>query len=270
MLNHGATGTEIAEDLQLPPALESAWHARGYYGSVSHNVKAIYQRYMGWFDGNPTSLWPHPPQAVATRYVEVIGGQQAVLDKAKAYAQAGDLRFAAELLKHAVFAQPDDSTAKEALAEVYERLGYGAENATWRGFYLSGALELRHGVKPPAVGDLGAGMASALTVEQLFDTLAIRVDGPRATAESLVIDWYFTDTDTTVRLALSNGALIQTENPTIPANADLTLTLTKASLLGLLAGHGLDGVEYTGDPAALSKLMGLLDTPDPAFPIVTP
>jgi alkyl sulfatase BDS1-like metallo-beta-lactamase superfamily hydrolase len=270
MLNHGATGTEIAEDLQLPPALESAWHARGYYGSVSHNVKAIYQRYMGWFDGNPTSLWPHPPQAVATRYVEVIGGQQAVLDKAKAYAQAGDLRFAAELLKHAVFAQPDDTTAKEALAEVYERLGYGAENATWRGFYLSGALELRHGVKPPAVGDLGAGMASALTVEQLFDTLAIRVDGPRAAAESLVIDWHFTDTDTTVRLALSNGALIQTENPTIPANADLTLTLTKASLLGLLAGHGLDGVEHTGDPAALSKLMGLLDTPDPAFPIVTP
>ena len=127
MLNNGATGTEIAEDIELPPALQTAWHARGYYGSVSHNVKAIYQRYMGWFDGNPSSLWAHPPQAAATRYVDVIGGPQAVLDKARAYADGGDLRFAAELLRHAVFADPDDSAARDALAEVYQRLGFGRE-----------------------------------------------------------------------------------------------------------------------------------------------
>jgi len=270
MLNNGATGMEIAEDFQLPPGLEAAWHTHGYYGSVSHNLKAIYQRYMGWFDGNPTSLWQHPPQAAATRYVEVIGGQQAVLDKAKSYADAGDLRFAAELLKHAVFADPGDAAARGALADVYQRLGYGAENATWRNFYLTGALELRHGVKPPPIASLGAGMAAALTIEQLFDTLAIRIDGPRAATDSLVIDWHFTDTGATVRLALSNGALIQTENPRTKAAPNLTLTLTKPQLLGLLAGHGLDGIEHTGDPAALSKLMGLLDTPDPAFPIVTP
>ncbi len=270
MLNKGSTGMEIAEDFQLPPALEAAWHTHGYYGSVSHNVKAIYQRYMGWFDGNPTSLWQHPPQAAAARYVDVIGGQQAVLDKARSYADSGDLRFAAELLKHAVFADPDDTTAREALAGVYERLGYGAENATWRSFYLSGALELRHGIKPAPLGDLGAGMAAALTVEQLFDTLAIRVDGPRAASQALVIDWHITDTGSTVRLALSNGALIQTENPKGKVAADLTLTLTKAQLLGLLAGRGLDGTEHTGDPGALTKLMALLDTPDPAFPIVTP
>jgi alkyl sulfatase BDS1-like metallo-beta-lactamase superfamily hydrolase len=270
MLNNGATGTEIAEDLPLPPGLEAAWHTHGYYGSVSHNLKAIYQRYMGWFDGNPTSLWQHPPQAAATRYVEVIGGQQAVLAKARAYADAGDLRFAAELLKHAVFADPDDDAARDALAGVYQRLGFGAENATWRSFYLTGALELRHGVKPPAVADLGAGMAGALTIEQLFDSLAIRIDGPRAAAESLVIDWHFTDTGTRVRLALSNGALIQTQNPRTQAAVDLTLTLTKPLLLGLLAGRDLDGIEHTGEPAALSKLMGLLDTPDPAFPVITP
>jgi alkyl sulfatase BDS1-like metallo-beta-lactamase superfamily hydrolase len=261
---------EIAEDLPLPPGLEAAWHTHGYYGSVSHNLKAIYQRYMGWFDGNPSSLWQHPPQAAATRYVEVIGGQQAVVAKAKSYADAGDLRFAAELLKHAVFANPDDAAARDALAGVYQRLGFGAENATWRSFYLTGALELRHGVKPPPVGDLGAGMAGALTIEQLFDSLAIRVDGPRAATESLVIDWHFTDTGVTVRLALSNGALIQTQNPRTQAAANLTLTLTKPQLLGLLAGHGLDGIEHTGEPAALSKLMGLLDTPDPAFPVITP
>ena len=119
-----------------------------------------------------------------------------MLDKAAAYADAGDLRFAAELLKHAVFADPDDAAAKDALADVYEQLGYGAENGTWRNFYLTGAQELRDGVKPPAVTDLGAGMAGALTIEQLFDSLAIRVDGPRAAAESLVIDWHFTDIGT--------------------------------------------------------------------------
>jgi alkyl sulfatase BDS1-like metallo-beta-lactamase superfamily hydrolase len=270
MLNNGATGIEIAEDIELPPALETAWHARGYYGSVSHNVKAIYQRYMGWFDGHPSSLWAHPPQAAATRYVDVIGGPQAVLDKAKDYADGGDLRFAAELLKHAVFADPEDSAARDALADVYQRLGFGAENATWRGFYLTGALELGHGVKTPPLGDLGAGMAGALTVEQLFDTLAIRVDGPRAAAESVVIDWHFTDLGTTVRLTLSNGALIQTENPRTQAAADLTLTLTKPQLLGVLTGHGLAGIEHTGDPAVLGRLTALLDAPDPAFSIVTP
>jgi alkyl sulfatase BDS1-like metallo-beta-lactamase superfamily hydrolase len=270
MLNNGATGMEIAEDIQLPPALETAWHARGYYGSVSHNVKAIYQRYMGWFDGNPTSLWQHPPQAAATRYVDVIGGQQAVMDKARGYAEAGDLRFAAELLKHAVFADPADHAARAALADVYQQLGYGAENATWRSFYLTGALELRQGVKAPPIGDLGASLAGALTIGQLFDTLAIRIDGPRAASETLTIDWHVTDVKASVRLELSNGALIQTADPTSQAPADLTLTLTKDQLLGLLGGHGLDGIEHSGDPATLGRLMSLLDTPDPAFPVVTP
>ena len=192
-------------------------------------------------------------------------------DKARAYADAGDLRFAAELLKHAVFADPDDRAARSALADVYERLGYGAENATWRSFYLSGTQELRRGVLPPAVGDLSAGMAGALTIGQWFDSVAIRVNGPRAAAAgSLVIDCQFTDAKTTVRLALSNGALIPTENPRSQASADLTLTLTKAQLPGVLAGHGLDGIEHTGDPAVLGRLTALLDTADPAFPIVTP
>ncbi|MGY1699400.1 alkyl/aryl-sulfatase [Geodermatophilus sp. SYSU D00766] len=269
MLNNGLTGLEIAEQMGLPPGLESAWHARGYYGSVSHNVKAVYQRYLGWFDGHPSSLWPHPPEAAATRYVDVIGGRDAVLEKARRYTGVGDLRFAAELLKHAVFADPDDGEAKEALAGVYERLGYGCENATWRGFYLTGAHELRNGVKPPPL-TMAGGMAAALTVEQLFDTLAIRLDGPRAAAESLVIDWRFTDSGTTLRTALSNGALIQTENPRRAATPDLTVTLTEQDLLGLLAGRGLDGLDHDGDPTALTRLMGLLETADEAFPIVTP
>ncbi|TVT51584.1 MBL fold metallo-hydrolase [Amycolatopsis rhizosphaerae] len=269
LLNNGLTGAEIAERFTLPPALESAWHARGYYGSVSHNVKAVYQRYLGWFDGHPSSLWPHPPEAAAVRYVEVIGGQQAVRDKARRYADEGDLRFAAELLKHAVFADPGDDAAREALAEVYEKLGYGSENATWRTFYLTGAHELRHGVERLPLTP-SRGLLEALTVEQVFDALAIRVDGLRAAAESLVIDWRFTDSGTTVRLALSHGALIQTGNPKSTVRPDLTLTLAKRQLPGLLAGQGLDDIGHEGDLSALTRLRGLLQTPDESFPIVTP
>ena len=270
MLNKGLTGMEIAEDFPLPDALDSAWHARGYYGSVSHNVKAIYQRYLGWFDGNPTSLWQHPPAAAASRYVEAIGGREAILAKAAEYADKGDLRFAAELLKHAVFDDPSDEAGKNALADVYERLGYGAENATWRSFYLAGAEELRKGVQPLTISDLGAGMAGALTVEQLFDTLAIRIDGPKAAEHSIVIDWHFTDGNGHVRLSLSNGALIQTPEPRSKVEADLTLTLTKMQLLGLMGGQGLGDIEQSGDTGVLQTLLGLLDTPDPVFAIVTP
>jgi linear primary-alkylsulfatase len=269
MLNQGLTGLEIAEEFTLPPTLENAWHARGYYGSVSHNVKAVYQRYLGWFDGHPTSLWQHPPQALAIRYVDVIGGVDAVIEQARHYSEDGDLRFAAELLKHAVFADPGNDAAKNALADVYQRLGYGAENPTWRNFYLAGALELRKGITPPAI-DLGSGMAAALSVEQLFDTLAIRIDGPRAADLSLTIDWNFADLDATIRTTLSNGALIQTPNPRSEADVDLTVNLTKPQLLHLMAGGDLSHIDHTGDPTTLQRLLSVLDQPDAAFAIVTP
>lgn len=269
LMNQGLTGLEIAEDMSLPPALAHAWHARGYYGSVSHNVKAIYQRYLGWYDGHPSSLWQHPPTALAQRYVEVLGGIDVVIARGREYTADGDLRFAAELLKHAVFTDPNNPDAREALAEVYTRLGYGSENATWRGIYLTGAKELRGQITAPEL-DLGGGMASALTVEQLFDTLAIRIDGPRAATQSLCIEWHFTDPELTMRTALSNGALIRTRDPRTPAEVDLSLTLTKTQLLDLLAGGDLDAVTTDGDPAALERLFGLLDEQNPAFAIVTP
>jgi len=146
MLNKGMTGAEIAEAIVLPPALENAWHARGYYGSVSHNVKAIYQRYMGWYDGVPAHLWTHPPIEAGRRYVDFMGGADAVVTKARASFDAGDFRWVAEVLNHVVFAQPDHEAARELLADTYEQLGYGSENGTWRCAYLSGAHELRHGV----------------------------------------------------------------------------------------------------------------------------
>ena len=269
LLNEGYTGMEIAEQMELPPALERAWHTRGYYGSMSHNVKAIYQRYMGWFDGNPASLWKHPPQEAAQRYVDCLGGADAVVGQARQYADAGDLRFAAELLNHAVFAHPEHEAAKELLASVYDQLGYGAENGTWRNFYLMGALELRRGAIPPSLSLASPDLIQALTIEQLFDSVAIRVNGPRAWSEALTIDWEFTDEQARYRMTLSNGALIHWSGGG-PGNADLTLTLTKPALLGMLAGGGLDGVKTEGDTGVIQRLLGLLDQPDPGFAIVTP
>ncbi|HEY7014294.1 MAG TPA: alkyl sulfatase dimerization domain-containing protein [Streptosporangiaceae bacterium] len=269
MMNQGHTGSEIAELIEMPPDLERAWHTHGYYGSVSHNVKAVYQRYMGWFDGNPAHLWQHPPAEAAQRYVDCLGGTDAVVAKARQYADAGDLRFAAELLNHAVFADPAAAAAKELLAAVYQRLGHGAENGTWRNFYLMGALELRQGATPPPVDLASPDMLQALTVEQLFDSVAIRVNGPRAWPEALTIDWEFTDERARYRMTLSNGALIHWPGGG-PGEADLTLTLTKPALLGLLAGGGLGGVQTAGDPGVIQRLLGLLDPAEPGFAIVTP
>ena len=266
-MNQGQVGSQIAEDFQLPPGLDSAWHARGYYGSVSHNVKAVYQRYLGWYDGNPAHLWQHPPQAAATRYVKVIGGIEATVAAAQESADGGDLRFAAELASHAVFADPSHQPATQLLAQVLTRLGYGAECATWRNNYLTGAQEL---TQPPFVVAVDtSGMAPALTITQLFDSLAIRIDAPRAWDTTASIRWQFTDLDQTYRMELSNGVL--THYPTARSeSADLVITLTRAQLMGMLIGHEPDGVTFDGDPATLTTILSLTDQPDPAFTIVTP
>ncbi|MEU6442424.1 alkyl sulfatase dimerization domain-containing protein [Streptomyces sp. NPDC047046] len=268
MMNTGRTGIEIAEEIELPPALAKAWHIRGYYGSVSHDVKAVYQRYMGWFDGNPAHLWQHPPQAQGERYVRALGGADQAVATARGFAEEGDLRFAAELASHVVFADPGHESARALLADVLTRLGHGAECSTWRNFYLQGAYELRHPIPHTEIA-LAASMASALSVTQAFDSLAIRVNGPRAWDERLTILWKLTDTGETYRVELSNGVLIHYPDPK-DTSAELTLTLTKPQLLGVLSGHGLDGVTAEGDTGALTRLLAVLDEPDPDFAIVTP
>lgn len=267
MMNQGYVGTEIAEMIEMPPALDSAWHTHGYYGSVSHNVKAIYQRYVGWYDGNPAHLWQHPPEAAGARYVEVIGGIDATVAKAEQFADQGDLRFAAELASHAVFADPNHAAARTVLAEVLTRLGHGSENATWRNCFLSGAAEIHGAEFPPNVS--AAGMAAALTTTQLFDSIAIRIDGKRAWAHTASINWTFTDTGDQYRMELSNGVLIHYPT-TREQPADLTVRLTKPQLLGIVGGAGMDGVDIDGDPRALQSIMESTDAPNPAFPIVTP
>jgi alkyl sulfatase BDS1-like metallo-beta-lactamase superfamily hydrolase len=270
LLNEGYTGPEIAETMEIPPALDRAWHTHGYYGSVSHNVKAIYQRYLGWFDGNPAHLWQHPPVEAATRYVECLGGAAAAITKAKGYLREGDRRFAAELLNHVVFADESNTEARNLLADTYESLGFGAENATWRNFYLQGADELRGGIKPVPMDVAGASdLMTALDVEQLFDAIAIRVNGPRCWDETFAIDWVFTDLGHTYRTTLTNGVLIQDVDPA-NGTPTLTMTLTKAQFLQMLGGAVPADISMIGDASVLPRLLSFLDQPAPNFAIVTP
>ncbi|MBG0564349.1 alkyl/aryl-sulfatase [Actinoplanes aureus] len=274
MINVGMTGPEIAEAIQLPPALEQAWHARGYYGSVSHNVKAIYQRYLGWYDGNPAHLWPHPPAEAARRYVDFMGGADSVVTKARATVDAGDFRWAAEVLNHVIFAEPGHGAARELLADTYEQLGYGSENGTWRCVYLSAAHELRHGSFGTPATTSSADMIAQLTPEQLFAAMAIRVNGPRCWDDEVHVDIQLTDIGRKYRLSLRNGVLTHTAAPQ-PDLADATVTLPSAVLpLAVTVADPAElaaaGVTVEGNTAVFGRLLAALDEPDPDFAIVTP
>ena len=275
LINQGLVGAEIAEILELPPALESAWHAHGYYGSVSHNVKAIYQRYLGWYEGNPARLWGHPPSEAAARYVQALGGIDVAVGEAQAAYDSGDYRWAVEMLDHILFVDEHNSLARTLQADSMEQLGFGAENGTWRNAFLSGAHELRHGkFGTPTV--VSADLLGALTVDQVFDSIAIRVDGPRAWGQHIAICWVITDTATTYQMELRNGTL---NHHTVPSATPETTTysLTRLTLIGLVSGALdlaaalADGtVTCDGDPTAIGQLIALLAPVDPNFSIVTP
>ncbi len=269
-INQGYTGAEIAEIIELPPALVAEWSTHGYYGSVSHNVKAIYQRYMGWFDGNPARLWPHPPREQAERYVAAIGGVERVVELARQAYDDGDFRWAATLLDHAVFTDPDDAAAKALYADTLEQLAYGSENGTWRNFFLSGATELREGnFGTPTTANAPA-ILIQLSPEQLFDAVAITVDGPRAWDLDLAFDLTLTDLGRSFHLTLRNGVLIYVEREP-SGDAPLHITLSKPRLLTLVGGDTTsDGLTVEGDLGVLTKLTDVLDGGDPDFDIVTP
>ena len=275
LLNRGFVASEIAEQLQLPPELEREWHCRGYYGSVNHNLKAVYQRYLGWFDGNPAHLWPHPPEAAAERYVALAGGADALLAHAREAFERGDYRWVTEVVNHLVFAQPDNAEAKELEARALEQLAYGAENGTWRNFFLMGAHELRNGVAGTAT-KVPRDLIVNLSSKQLFDALAIQIDGPRAGELRLTTHWRFTDTDEEYTLTLRHAVLTHRQGaPAGPVDATITTeraalndVLTAAATIEAIAAEGRLTID--GDAAALGNLLGLLDPPDPSFAIVTP
>lgn len=277
LANHGLTPLEIAEDFKLPPTLESEWYTRGYYGTLSHNTKAVYQRYLGWFDGNPANLHKWPPVEAGKRYVAAIGGADAVLDKARSAFDDGDYRWVAELVNHLVFAEPGNEAARNLQADALEQLGYQAESGPWRAFYLTAAQELRNPRPPsdtprPAGGDQVRGLPTS----ELLDSLSVRLDGLKAGARELTFNLKITDTKETFLVTVKNGVLHHEPDKTA-GKADATVSIKRLALATLaLKEKTLDEVlsegaaSIDGDQQAFADLFDLLDVFDFWFEIVMP
>ena len=276
LMNNGLTGVEIAEQLQLPDVLAREWYNRGYYGTMSHNSKAVYQRYMGWYDANPSSLNALPPVAAGTHYLEAMGGADAVIAKADAAAKAGEYRWAAMLLNHVVFANAGNTKAKEMLADVYTQLGYRAEAGTWRNIYLTGAQELRHSVVDAGVQRFSAALVRATPTTMMLDLAAVRFNSERSTGKTFKINLVLSDVNEKHLLTVENGVFIHEEG-IVDDKADATATMKRSDLLEtLLAGVPLTlktttgAVKVSGKSGAYAELVGLIDPVQPNFNVVTP
>ncbi len=277
LMNHGLTATEIAETIRLPRSLEGAWHGRGYYGHIRHNVKAIYQKYLGWYDANPVNLDPLPPVEAGKKYVEYMGGAEALLARATNDFARGEFRFVAQSVSHLVFADPDNQAARALLADTFEQLGYAAESSTWRNAYLFGAQELREGMpKAPPRPPMPRETLAALRTSQLWDVLGIRLNGPKAEGKHIVLNWTFTDTGETFVLTLENCALTHREGAQAEA-ADASFTLARALLDEVIAKQtsfpeaiAAGRVEVRGNGMKLAELMALMDEFPRMFEIVEP
>jgi alkyl sulfatase BDS1-like metallo-beta-lactamase superfamily hydrolase len=277
LANQGYTILEIPEIIELPAELFRAWYNRGYYGSVNHNVKAVYQRYLGFFDGNPANLHPLPPEASGKLYVDLAGGADALLAKAHQAYGEGNYRWVAQVVNHLVFADPDNQAARQLQADALEQMGYQAESGPWRNFYLSGAKELRDGVLDlPAPKAVSPDTVRATPLDMFFDLLAVRLIGPRAAGKTIVLNTHFTDIGERYVLTVENGVLNYARGKHAD-HADASLTTTRATLDQIALGEAtaaekLAAGEATieGDPAKFVEFLSLLDTFEFWFNIVTP
>ncbi len=277
LINAGYTPREIADMVKLPKSLDEYFGARGYYGDVRHNVKAVYQLYMGIYDGNPANLNPLAPQDSAKRYMDLIGGADKAVSAAQGAFDKGDYRWAAELLNHAVFAQPDHKAAKELLARTYDQMGYAAESALWRNAYLTGANELRNG--PPKKGISKADLMDLLMqtpIERFLEAMAGSLDGPAADGKNLKINLVLSDTKESFVLWLEN-AVLHFKPGALASDANATLTLTKGIFIKMIAGTAgvkdtllSDDLKIDGSKIDLVRFFSLIDKAPGTFPIVTP
>lgn len=268
MANHGMNGPEIAEVLKLPPTLEAEWHTRSYYGTLSHNAKAVYQKYLGWFDGNPANLNKHPPEAAGRRYVDAMGGPDRILAEGRRAFDAGDYRWAAEIVGHLVFADPANAEARALQADALEQMGYQAESGPWRDFYLTGAQELR---KPRPKSDTprqaSAGQLRTLPADNLLDALSVRLNGLAAGAQTIGFTVGFTDTGERFAVRVENAVLHHR-----PGEAGPLVELSRGDLVDLVTGaKTLEEADVGGAGAGeLGRLVALLDRFDLWFEISAP
>ena len=275
--NHGLVAAEIAETLELPEEFLANDHTRGYYGDLVHNSKAVYQRYLSWYDGNPANLKKYPPVEAGRRYVELAGGADALLAKARAAFDAGDYRWVVELVNHLVFADPTNQSARDLQADTLEQMGYQAESATFRNAYLNAAQELRYGPPPSAGGPVRArGLLRAMSVEQVFDTIAVRLKSEEVGGQKLFINWTFTDLNEKWALGLSNRTLFHIKGRH-DASAPVTVSMKRMTLIDIViqATTFMDqinegNITIEGDASALLTIFGNLDAFTPAFHVVEP
>lgn len=277
LINHGLTPAEISEAFKMPKSLEDAWHTRGYYGHYRHNVKAIYQRALGWYDGNPARLDPLPPVPLGTRMVEYMGGAGEIIKKAYRDFEAGEFRIVVEVLNHLVFAEPDSEDARLLLADAYEQLGYVSESATWRNAYLFAAQELRLGSgRGQSRPSISPATARSLSVVQLFDYVSVRLNGPKAEGLTRVVNLELSDTGERITLNLENCTLTyESEEHAVRADASLVLdrpTLEALILESISVAQAVqaDKIKVNGRASAFQEILSLMDSYDYMFEIVEP
>jgi alkyl sulfatase BDS1-like metallo-beta-lactamase superfamily hydrolase len=273
----GYTPREIAEQLELPESLGRTFANRGYYGTLRHNSKAVYQHYFGWYDGNPANLDPLPPAEAGAKYVELAGGAASLMQKAQAAYDRAEYRWVAEVVNHLVFADPDNHDARNLLAKAYDQLGYQAESGPWRDVYLTAAFELRHGGP-----DRGIDLASAMDMivhaplERFLDAMAVRLNGPKAEGKNMIINLILTDLGATYVLELENSVLRHSRREPHP-DANASLKITHALYLKMLTGKAgvrdtlfSDDLKIEGNRLDLLAFFKLFDKPEGTFNIVTP
>lgn len=274
MMNLGFTGEEIAARLKLPASLAAEWYDRPFYGSLSFNARAVYQLYMGWYDGNPVHLAPLPPADAGKRYVAAIGGAAKVRALAKTAYDSGDYGWAAELLNRAVYADPKDTEAKTLLSATYQQLAWQSENAPWRNMYLTAAKELQDGV--PKVEIKASPLTDVISTADLFDVLSVRLNAERAEGLKLKLAFVFPDRNEQVYVTVENGVLLH-QQIAAPGPVDATLTIKRSDFVeGVTKGASLalkvltGAAKVDGDSSALRTFGTLFDPPRADFPIVTP
>nr|WP_263327742.1 alkyl sulfatase dimerization domain-containing protein [Neobacillus sp. Marseille-Q6967] len=278
LANLGFTADEIAEKIELPESLDKVWANRGYYGTVKHNVKAVYNHYLGYFNGNPSDLDPLPQEEAGTKYVEYMGGEKNILKQAKLDYKKGEYRWVAQVLKHVVMANPNNTEAKNLLAKAYEQLGYQSESSVWRNFYLTGAQELRNGVANAkgSGGMMNLDTLLNMHIDDFLNFLSIKLNGTKAENQEMTINVMLSDSKTNYVITLGNAVVNYKEGP-VAAEADVTLTLNKVSFYLIALGQqDLDSMEaagkvsITGNKEQFKEFLTLLDKFDPKVNIVTP
>ncbi|MGW5454049.1 alkyl/aryl-sulfatase [Nocardia sp. NPDC003979] len=274
LANKGYTPLEAAEVIELPEELGRNWANRGYHGTLHHDVRAVYTKELGMWDGDPVSLHPHPPVEAAARFVEFAGADKILAEGQRAI-ETADYRWAAQILHHLVFAQPDNQRAKDLQAEAYEQMGYQAEGPQWRGIFLSAALELREGAQPPPYVTASQDSILAMPIEILFDFVAVHIIGEKAAQVDLRMDFDFTDVGEQWTMWIRRGVLNvrrgKSGDPQLrvsgPKPLLVSVLLQPDTATGLIQA---DKITVDGDVSVLDTYAGLLDEFDPAFPIVTP